>query len=330
MQLLLDTNGLTVRKKNDCFWITSKAGRRLISPNRITSIAVTGDCLFSSAAIRLAAWYKIPIFFFNAAAKVDAQLWSDSFGSIATIRREQVLLALTPEATVWMAGLFQLKSAHQIQNLQWLKRKYPSRAKIWEEGMKTIGGKAEEFSQWNDQLLRDCQQNMMGLEGTLARVYWALVAEAMPEEWKFAGRSRRPAKDRFNAALNYLYGMLYSVVGGATLAAGLDTHLGFLHADEYNKPAFTFDLIEPFRPWVDGLLVEAILDGKLKPEYFEEKEGGIFVSKEGRRVIIPMFNDFMEEKKTFNHRHLSHKNQIYRFAGEFGQFLLKRAGEGNK
>ena len=129
----------------------------------------------------------------------------------------------------------------------------------------------------------------MGIEGNMARVYWRFLSESLPQPYQFPKRSRRPAQDMFNAALNYLYGMLYSVTESAALAAGLDTHLGFLHADEYNRPTFVFDLIEPYRPWIDKLL----------------------------------FNDYMAQRILFRGRRLSRKNHIYRFAGEFAQKLLK-------
>ena len=61
---------------------------------------------------------------------------------------------------------------------------------------------------------------------------------------KFEKRSRRPALDHFNSALNYLYGMTYGVVEGGIFAKGLDPFIGLLHTDQYNEPTLAFDLIE--------------------------------------------------------------------------------------
>ncbi|MEM1123772.1 MAG: CRISPR-associated endonuclease Cas1, partial [Bacteroidota bacterium] len=90
MQLVLDTNGLSLKKRNNSFWIVSKKHRRVISPHRVSSIAVIRDCLISTAAMRLAIKHKIPIFLFNYAGKAEGSLWSPYFGSIATIRRNQL------------------------------------------------------------------------------------------------------------------------------------------------------------------------------------------------------------------------------------------------
>ena len=82
----------------------------------------------------------------------------------------------------------------------------------------------------------------MGWEGTQSKRYWAAVASALPPAWQFGRRSRRPARNGFNAALNYLYGMLYTIVEQALFGAGLDPHLGILHSDQYDSPTLAFDL----------------------------------------------------------------------------------------
>ena len=62
MQLLLDTHGLVIKKRNSSFWVQAKTTSRLISPHRVTSIAVTSNCFLSTSAIRLAVAHQIPIY----------------------------------------------------------------------------------------------------------------------------------------------------------------------------------------------------------------------------------------------------------------------------
>jgi CRISP-associated protein Cas1 len=118
--------------------------------------------------------------------------------------------------------------------------------------------------------------------------------------------------------------MLYNVVETGVLAAGLDPQLGFLHADDYARPTLVFDMIEPFRPWVDRLLIEQYLTKQAKAEYFDARDKGIYLNALGKRWLIPLFNSFMLEKIRFQEKQLSRKNHINRFAGEFAQMLLKR------
>ena len=74
--------------------------------------------------------------------------------------------------------------------------------------------------------------------------------------------------------------MLYGVVESAIFASGLDPYLGILHADEYKEPTFAFDLIEPFRPWVDALIAQLCREGLLEGKHFTPKENGFWLSKE--------------------------------------------------
>jgi len=53
---------------------------------------------------------------------------------------------------------------------------------------------------------------LMGLEGSAGRAYFACLGQLVPEAYRFEGRSRHPARDAFNAMLNYSYGVLYSLV----------------------------------------------------------------------------------------------------------------------
>jgi CRISPR-associated protein Cas1 len=47
---------------------------------------------------------------------------------------------------------------------------------------------------------------LRGLEGTAGRPYFEPISFVMPKDYAFSGRSMRPAKDAFNAFLNYAYG----------------------------------------------------------------------------------------------------------------------------
>jgi CRISPR-associated protein Cas1 len=88
---------------------------------------------------------------------------------------------------------------------------------------------------------------LMGAEGRAAARYWQAVATLIPAELAWPGRETQGARDPFNAALNYGYGVLRSQVRVALLLAGLEPNAGFLHADRPGKPSLTLDLIEEFR-----------------------------------------------------------------------------------
>jgi len=137
----------------------------------------------------------------------------------------------------------------------------------------------------------------------------------------FFTRSRRPAKDPFNAMINYLYGMLYAVVEQALFAAGLDPHLGILHTDEYDRPTLSFDLIEPFRPWIDLLIVQKIMQKEVEADFFEPVEGGYFLSDNGKRFLIPQFNSWMQHTVYWQEERIAREAHIFHAAARLARTI---------
>lgn len=326
MQLVLDTSGLSVTKKDGTLLIKSEKSSRVISPAKLESIAITANVTLSAAAIRLAIKHEIPILFFDRIGKAKARLWSPYFASIATLRRQQIRFFETTEATAWMVELFNLKSAGQINNLKYIIAKRKGLNLALGQAVQSIKRQTRNLEPYRQMLVEESRQQMMGIEGAIARIYWQAVGNSVPREYSFQARSRRPAKDEFNAAINYLYGMLYTVVEGALFAVGLDPHLGLFHADEYNKPTLAFDLIEPFRPWVDQLLIEQCYDKKVEKNFFTKNQFGLFLNKHGKAYIIPLFNDFLRSKTTFLNQESTIKNHIYHLAGRLSQRIRATVG----
>lgn len=325
MQLVLDTAHVTLSKKNGVFHVEGEKGARSIGPGKISSIAVTATVTIVSDAIILAVENGIPILFFDRMGKSKARMWSPYFESIATLRRQQVHFAESPEATAWMIDLFELKGKGQADNLSSLQKRQTGLGMGLSNAVTSIRANSRNLEAFRSSVISQCRQNMMGVEGSIARVYWQALGEALPREFRFKQRSRQPAKDVFNAAINYLYGMLYTIVEGGVFAAGLDPHLGFLHADEHNKPTLVYDLIEPFRPWADDLLAQQCFANKVESRFFTQNQYGIFLNKEGKAFFIPLFNDFLRSSRSFLGQESTVKNHIYFMAGRLAQRIRATA-----
>jgi CRISPR-associated protein Cas1 len=326
MQLVLDSSGIQVQKKGSAFHLVSEKGSRTISPQKLSSIAITANVILHAGAIKLAVENRIPILFFDRIGKAKARLWSPYFASIATLRRQQVKFTEAAEATDWMVNLFYFKTQGQYQNLEFLKTQGILSHRMLAQAIKSIQQQSKSFEAYRQLPPELCRSNIMGTEGSIARTYWQGVGNALPRDFSFQKRSRRPAQDIFNATINYGYGMLYSVVEGSLFAVGLDPHLGILHTDEYTKPTLVFDMIEAFRPWVDRLVLEEIYLKKMKTEYFTSNQFGIFLNKEGKAWWIPRFNDWLRSQRKFLNREASVKNHIYNLSGLLAKRI--RASEG--
>jgi len=147
----------------------------------------------------------------------------------------------------------------------------------------------------------DSIDTLRGHEGAAGRAYWSafnhMLADAVPQSLRFAGRSRRPATDRLSALLNFGYGMLQTAVMRAVLAAGLEPALGFYHTPRSAAHPLVLDLIEPFRLLLwDIPLIGALNRGQFNPaEDFTVTRGAVWLSDDGRRKAISLFETRLEE-----------------------------------
>lgn len=133
---------------------------------------------------------------------------------------------------------------------------------------------------------------LLGLEGAGAAAYFAslqeLLSPTLDERLRFGGRNRRPPRDRFNALLGYLYGMLYREVVQAIVSVGLHPGVGFYHQPRSAAQPLGLDLVELFRvPLVDIPLVAAVNRRTFDADSdFEEAAGSVLLSEAGRRKAI--------------------------------------------
>lgn len=188
-----------------------------------------------------------------------------------------------------------------------------------------IGEAIKQMREWYNKLRQQNnpdEQDIRLAEAHIGRIYWATLALLMQRYSPFDKRTRRPAQDPFNAMINYGYGMLYGITETAVLTAGLDPMTGILHREEYNRPAFVYDAIEPFRPWVDRLVIQLAMADKLKADCFEKKEDGMWLSKQGKQLLIPQWNEMMRKRVRFNGHMLTHNDQILKLMQELASQLL--------
>ena len=142
------------------------------------------------------------------------------------------------------------------------------------------------------------KKQLLFREAYAAAAYWQLIGTLLPMPFTFCNRVKRKPTDAFNACINYLYGMLRNHVEAAVLCYGLDPALGIMHRDGYCMPSLVFDLMEPFRPITDRLLLTAILQQQLPTNLLMGENGMPRITKEGRHKLIELFMHKLHETTT--------------------------------
>lgn len=88
-------------------------------------------------------------------------------------------------------------------------------------------------------------------EGHAAKVYFNSL---------FGKKFNRNIENPINSALNYGYALLLSVFNKEIVAGGYLTQIGICHRSELNPYNLASDLMEPFRPIVDKIVYDNVVD----------------------------------------------------------------------
>jgi CRISPR-associated protein Cas1 len=93
-------------------------------------------------------------------------------------------------------------------------------------------------------------------EGRAAAYYWKNVFPKKVEF--FRGREGNPP----NNLLNYGYAILRAIVARGLVSSGLLPTLGIHHHNQYNAYCLADDIMEPYRPFVDQIVLKIIDNGE--------------------------------------------------------------------
>jgi CRISPR-associated protein Cas1 len=117
----------------------------------------------------------------------------------------------------------------------------------------TRGVVAKNMMAWVDEVKSGDTDN---LEARAAAYYWANLFKQIPDFRR--GREGVPP----NNLLNYGYAILRAIVARALVGSGLLPTLGIHHHNRYNAYCLADDIMEPYRPFVDKLVIEIMESGE--------------------------------------------------------------------
>ncbi|MCC6299417.1 MAG: CRISPR-associated endonuclease Cas1 [Anaerolineales bacterium] len=147
-------------------------------------------------------------------------------------------------------------------------------------------------------------ERLRGQEGIGAKAYFEILRAALPKEWEFKTRTRRPPKDPANALLSLGYSLLTQNMMTALEVVGLDPYDGFFHADVYGRPALALDLVEEFRSLIVDSVVLTVTNKRIitpnqvepspqplsSPQGAPEGRGGFWLKPRALKTFLTQYN----------------------------------------
>ena len=143
----------------------------------------------------------------------------------------------------------------------------PLRKQLWQQTvrqkilnqaavLKQRGGATENMKYWANQVKSGDSQNH---EGRAAAYYWGQIFDSSLDF------RRDPDGNAPNNLLNYGYAILRATVARSLVASGMLPTFGIHHHNRYNAYCLADDMMEPYRPYVDQLVL-GIMAGEPIPE----------------------------------------------------------------
>jgi len=123
-------------------------------------------------------------------------------------------------------------------------------------------------------------------EGRAAAFYWKNLFDGLTEDAFVRGRY----EDEPNILLNYGYAILRAIVARSLVGSGLLPTLGIHHHNRYNAFCLADDIMEPYRPFVDRLVLEIV----------NEVDDCSILTKEikSRLLVLPTIDVVIDEQKS--------------------------------
>lgn len=330
MQIFINTYGSYLHVKEEMFEIKVKPSKKdkvkinHIAAHKVTSFIVSKGAAISTDAIALALKHNIDIVVVQNNGQPMGRFWHSKLGSTTKIRKRQLEVSTNKEGLPWVKQWLSQKLENQADFIQDLKKNRKALAEQLTQRQEQILSFRQKINDSEGDVVMDLAESFRGWEGSAGRQYFEALSLSIPKDFKFSGRSFRPAKDPFNAMLNYTYGILYSRVERSLMLAGLDPYIGFLHRDDYNMKSLVFDFIEAYRIHAERLVFTLFSTKKVKKAFFDDIPGGISLNPEGKPFLVEHFVNYIEQEHIrYKGRNQSRMNAMQMDAHAFANALIK-------
>jgi len=277
--------GARIEKEYKRILVMSKDEEALFSAPlvHVTDVVIVGSVGITTQAMLSLLEAGVSFSIVSRAGKLLGRLMPPAEGNIF-LRREQYKRAADPSfcfpiAKAIVAGKLKNQRAFALR----LRRAHPAIPRDRIESLTRAIAQAESETD---------MESLRGREGIGAKAYFDVLRRALPSEWDFPRRSRRPPKDPANALFSLGYSLLTQNMMTALEVVGLDPYDGFFHADVYGRPALALDLVEEFRSLIVDSVVLTVTNNRIiTPDELEPgPDGGFYLKPRALKKFLAKYN----------------------------------------
>ena len=294
--------------------LTSPNQQRRYPLQNVTSIIIEGDTILSSRVVTECISHRVDLIFQDDRGRMITRMDQSPVSHRYQIAYKQLRYVDTMDATKACSQWLVDKLHNQVAWVSRLENQSIVNQRLYHKHLTTMKAQLSN---------PDMIDTIRSKEGWYGKLYFMLLKTLVDGAWAFSVRSKRPARDLFNACLNYSYGLLYWITEDALISAGLDLYVGMNHSMENQSKSLLYDFVEPYRPWVDEYLVRHYIPQQSHPSNLTEATEVVLLTKEARRCLATGMLEWMNTVIRYNNRQLSRRQHIYQNAKALRNTILK-------
>ena len=157
---------------------------------------------------------------------------------------------------------------------------------------------------------------LMLQEARAKTVYYRLFDLVIDDPYfHFGKRSTYPPGNAFNCLLSFGYAILYSNTACEIDKSNLLRDLGFIHGlTHHTEGALQYDLADISKSYmIDRKMIEMVRSNTVqKEDFYQRNDGGIFLSKEGRKKVVQYLDQEFQKTVFKGERKVSYRGLLQR------------------
>jgi CRISPR-associated protein Cas1 len=168
----------------------------------------------------------------------------------------------------------------------------------------------------------DDVSELLGVEASARKAYYATFDEILPDGFTFGGRQYDPPSNEVNSLISFGNSLVYANVVSAIRATALDPAVSYLHEPGERRYSLSLDLAELFKPLLaDRVIFRLVNRGQLTAADFEQELNACLLTESGREAFSKAFEETLE--RTVDHPDLNRKVS-YQYLMRIEAYKLKK------
>ncbi len=262
--------------------------KKCIPVENIDSIIACGTINFNTHLVHFLSRNKIPLHVISSRGNYGGSFLPADQNRSGTLLLKQALFHKDNKKRLFIAKQFTAASiANAAANLKYHQNRGAH-----------VSGFFEELSDIKSYIATSgSTEELMGLEGTAKRIYYASWRHIFKQPVEFTSRIKNPPNNLINALISYGNMVVYSVCLNEILHTRLYPEIGFIHQPGENKMSLSYDLADIFKPLITDRVIFKVINKQIISEKdCTVKNNRCFLKKEAKQKFARELDDKLMTK----------------------------------